>query len=99
MAHAQPALAVAARLVDGVLQLVGLLLPAAHAGGRVHGHRHAHAIGAHGVGPLGHEGVGLATALAPTMLEAGSGLGYNQKNVQSAKETKKKKQEQTPIRL
>jgi hypothetical protein len=39
---------------------------------------------------LGKNEDGLATALAPTMLEAGSGLGYNQKNVQSAKETKKK---------
>jgi hypothetical protein len=39
---------------------------------------------------LGKNEDGLATALAPTMLEAGSGLGYNQKNLQSAKEAKKK---------
>ena len=39
---------------------------------------------------LGKNEDGLATALAPTMLEAGSGLGYSQKNLQSAKEAKKK---------
>ncbi len=39
---------------------------------------------------LGKNEDGLATALAPTMLEAGSGLGYNQKNLQSAKDAKKK---------
>jgi hypothetical protein len=39
---------------------------------------------------LGKNEDGLATALAPTMLDAGSGLGYNQKNVQNAKEAKRK---------
>ena len=64
VAHAQPALAVAARPAHGLLQLVGLLLLAAYAGGRIHRHCHAHTPGAHSAGPLCHERAGLAAALA-----------------------------------